>query len=195
MAQQARNLRLHFDDLPLKPTHFIHDRDGKFTPQFDNLLQSDGGPGIVKLPPRSPNMNAYAERWVRYFRTECLDHFIIFGEAHMRHITEEFVAHYNEERPHQGKENNLLTSSEFAPSTMGHLTCKTRLGGLLKHYFRQAAWPKFRIHFSKIDRLKLYDHFIISANRLVGEALKVSAQNWLLTQLRCKSPFCGRNSF
>jgi len=139
MAQQARNLRMHFDEQPLKPTHFIHDRDGKFTPQFDSILSSEGGPEIKKLPPRSPNMNAFAERWVRSFRTECLDHFIIFGEGHMRHIAEEFIAHYNEERPHQGKGNKVLAMSAHEISANGPIACKTRLGGMLKHYFRQAA--------------------------------------------------------
>lgn len=71
--------------------------------------------------------------------TECLDHFIIFGEGHMRHVAEEFIAHYNEERPHQGKGNNLLAAKECVDAANGTIACKTRLGGLLKHYYRQAA--------------------------------------------------------
>jgi putative transposase len=139
MTQQARNLRMHFDDLPTKPTHFIHDRDGKFSEQFDEILSADGGATIIKLPPRSPNMNAFAERWVRSFRNECLDHFIVFGEGHMRHIAEEFVAHYNEERPHQGKGNIVLALHPSDSPVHGPVACKTRLSGLLKHYFRRAA--------------------------------------------------------
>jgi putative transposase len=139
MAQQARNLRLHFDELPVKPAYFIHDRDIKFTKQFGTILSNDKELEIIKLPARSPNLNAFAERWVRSFREECLDHFIVFGEGHMRHIAEEYIAHYNEERPHQGKCNNTLGLNVHESSANGPVTCKTRLGGLLKHYVRQAA--------------------------------------------------------
>jgi transposase InsO family protein len=135
----ARNLRMHFDELPVKPAYFIHDRDIKFTKQFDTILSNDKELEVIKLPARSPNLNAFAERWVRSFREECLDHFIVFGEGHMRHIAEEYIAHYNAERPHQGKGNNTLVLNARESPANGPVTCKTRLGGLLKHYVRQAA--------------------------------------------------------
>jgi len=72
-------------------------------------------------------------------RSECLDHFVIFGEKHLRHLIKEFVAHYNEERPHQGKENRLLKGLPES-NAEGEILCFERLGGLLRHYTRAAAW-------------------------------------------------------
>jgi putative transposase len=89
-------------------------------------------------------MNAYAERWVQTLRTECLDHFVIVGECHQCHLVTEFVAHYNEERPHQAKGNIPLPDADQAEPRIlkfpsGAVRCRERLGGLLKHYYRAAA--------------------------------------------------------
>jgi len=86
-------------------------------------------------------MNALTECWVQSIKQECLDHFVIFGEAHLRQLVAEYVAHYNEERPHQGKDNDLLSGIPDPPIlklSAAEIVCDERLGGLLKHY-RPAA--------------------------------------------------------
>ena len=90
---------------------------------------------------RAPNMNAYAERWVQSIKHECLNHFIVFGEDHLRHLISSYVTYYNEERPHQGRGNRPLRV-DVAPNEVSadtsRIVCDQRLGGLLKHY-RYAA--------------------------------------------------------
>jgi putative transposase len=86
-------------------------------------------------------------RWVQTLRTECLDHFLVLGENHLRFIAKEFTAHYNLERPHQGRGNvplPLAADNDLGPQPLlkfptGEVQCKERLGGLLKHYHRNAA--------------------------------------------------------
>ena len=92
------------------------------------------------LPPRSPNLNAYAERWVRSVKDEALSWMILFGEGSLRHMLNEYVEHYHQERNHQGKGNKLLYP---LPSPEGEddgpIQCCERLGGLLKYYECEAA--------------------------------------------------------
>ncbi len=93
------------------------------------------------LPPRSPNLNAFAERFVRSIKEECLDRMIFFGEASFQRAVTEYIDHYHLERPHQGKDNLLLFPqhpSDAKPRD-GPVVCKERLGGLLKYYHRRAA--------------------------------------------------------
>jgi len=94
----------------------------------------------VPLPPRSPNLNAYAERWVRSVKEECLSRLILFGEASLRHALTQYVTHFHHERNHQGKGNVLLfpTVNQDAERA-GPLQCYERLGGLLKYYTCEAA--------------------------------------------------------
>ena len=142
VAQQARNMAGHFMDLPVKPTMLIRDLDGKFPEQFDAILESENIK-IKRVGPRAPNMNCYAERWVQSVRQECLDHFIVFGEAHLRYILGQYETWFNEERAHQGVGNVRLRQigAEAPPVEVGQgaVVCRERLGGLLKHYHRQAA--------------------------------------------------------
>jgi len=142
VEQQARNMTMFFDELPEKPTHVIHDHDSKYTAEFDAILKSEGVE-IKKVGPRAPNLNAFAERWVQSVRQECLEHFIVFGEAHLRHILGEYVTYFNEERAHQGVGNTRLRrfGEQEPPKEIaeGEIVCRERLGGLLKHYYRQAA--------------------------------------------------------
>jgi len=142
MAQQARNMNSFFDELPERPTLLIRDHDTKFTAEFDAILKSEGVE-TKKVGPRAPNLNAYAERWVQSVRQECLEHFIVFGEAHLRYILSNYETFYNEERAHQGVGNaRLRRFGEKEPPTEiaeGAIVCRQRLGGLLKHYNRQAA--------------------------------------------------------
>ena len=142
MAQQARNMNSFFDELPERPTLLIRDHDSKFTAEFDAILKSEGIE-TKKVGPRAPNLNPYAERWVQTVRQECLEHFIVFGEAHLRHILGNYETYYNEERAHQGVGNTRLRrfGEKEPPNEIaeGAIHCRERLGGLLKHYYRQAA--------------------------------------------------------
>ena len=108
-------------------------------PAFQQIID-DAGVERVVLPPRSPNLNAYAERWIRSVKDEALARLILFGESSLRHVLNEYVDHYHQERNHQGKGNILLFPS---PSPEGESDgppqCRERLGGLLKYYERKAA--------------------------------------------------------
>jgi len=139
MVQVARHVTMA-DWGSLQPSQFlIHDRDGKFCPAFQRVID-DVGVKLVPLPPRSPDLNAYAERWVRSVKDEALSQFIFFGEASLRHVLKEYETHYHAERNHQGKGNILLfpRASQGAKGE-GPLQCRERLGGLLKYYDHEAA--------------------------------------------------------
>lgn len=120
--------------------YLIHDRDTKYTDAFRRIIKSsDVEP--LKLPARSLNLNAYAERWVRSVKEEALSRLILFGEASLRRVLREYVTHFHEERNHQGKGNVPLFPLNQQPTTCrdGPVCCRERLGGLLKYYDRQAA--------------------------------------------------------
>jgi putative transposase len=141
MSQQARNKAMIFDQERDKPKYLLRDHDGKFVKEFDAILASEG----IEVKPigvRAPNQNAVAERFVQSVRQECLDHFIVCGEAHLRHLLSEYLAHYHRCRPHQGFDNvppNATLQSEKAHSrSPAEVRCEERLGGLLKHYVRAA---------------------------------------------------------
>ena len=138
MLQQARNVSAYFADEPVKPTMILCDHDTKFTAKFEEVLSGDGIK-LRRVGPMAPNMNAYAERWVQAIEQECLDHFVVFGEDHLRHLVGEYVAHFLEERPHQGLGNVPVKGLVEPVSRDGPIQCKERLGGLLKHYHRAAA--------------------------------------------------------
>ncbi len=120
--------------------YLLHDRDTKFTAAFDAILRS-AGVEPVTLPPHSPNLNAYAERWVRSVKEECLSKLILFGEGSLRHALCEFVQHFHQERNHQGKENVILfpEPADRLGADSGAITSRERLGGLLRFYYREAA--------------------------------------------------------
>ena len=119
--------------------YVVHDRDTKFCASFRSGL-AGGGVKPIALPARSPNLNAFAERWVRSVKRECLSKLILFGEGALSRTLAEFSAHYHCERNHQGKGNKLLFPKAEADSEQrGHtVTCRQRLGGLLKFYARAA---------------------------------------------------------
>jgi putative transposase len=106
MAQAARNMSMIFaeENPEFQPTHIIRDRDTKFTDQFCAVLETDGI-DIRPIPPRSPNLNPCAESWVGRTKAECLNHFIVFGEKHLRYIIERWTEFYHRWRPHQGLGN------------------------------------------------------------------------------------------
>jgi hypothetical protein len=119
--------------------YLIHDRDGKYCPAFQHIIDA-AGITRVPLPPRSPNLNAYAERWVRSVREECLSRLTLFGEASLWHALQESVEHYHHERNHQGKGNLLLFPTSRADERRtGPIYCRERLGGLLRYYKCKAA--------------------------------------------------------
>jgi hypothetical protein len=115
----------------------LHDRDAKFCCAFDEVLASEGL-HCLKLPPHSPDLNAFAERWVRSVKTECLSKLILFGERSLQRALTEFVAHYHSERNHQGKANALLFPAPLTKSPRRTVRCRKRLGGLLRYYSRAA---------------------------------------------------------
>jgi len=139
MVQVARNVTMEEWGFLSPGQYLIHDRDGKYCPAFQQIIDV-AGVKRLPLPPRSPNLNAYAERWVRSVKDEALSHLILFGEGSLRHALQEYVAHYHYERNHQGKGNVLLFPSTNQDSERaGLMQCRERLGGLLKYYEREAA--------------------------------------------------------
>src|SRR5262249_25135301 len=137
MTQIARNWTDSEDGFLLRTRYLIHDRDPLFTKGFRGILD---GSGVrpVRLPSRSPNLNAYAERFVRSIKAECLAQVIPIGEAHLRRAVREYVAHYHSERNHQGIGNRLIESSVDDSRRNGQIGCRQRLGGLLRYYRRAA---------------------------------------------------------
>ena len=114
------------------------DRDGKFSPAFRARL-ADEGVKPVRLPARSPNLNAYVERLIRSIRQECLSKMIIFGESMLRRVLREYMTHYNHERNHQGLGGQLVEPLRPVGGLEGEVRCKKRLGGMLRYYYRDAA--------------------------------------------------------
>jgi len=138
MEQMARNSTDEVSGYLQKHRYVLHDRDTKFCFSFRSILRSSGVQPLA-LPPRSPNLNAYAERWVRSVKEECLSKLILFGEGSLRRALAEFAAHYHGERHHQGKGNVLLFPGTTQPQNdSASIRCKERLGGLLKYYSRAA---------------------------------------------------------
>jgi len=138
MAQIARNLTDDMDGFFHKKRYLIHDRDPLYTRDFLSLL-AEAGIESVKLPPRSPNLNAYAERFVRSIKESCLERLIFFGENSLRNAIREFVGHYHLERNHQGLGNRLIVPMETTAEATGAVERRQRLGGLLNFYYRKTA--------------------------------------------------------
>ena len=140
MKQIARNLTMEDWGFLQGCRYLIHDNDSKFCESFRAIL---GSVGIkcVALPARSPNLNSYAERWVRSVKEECLRKMILFGEASLHRSINQFIAHYHTERNHQGKGNRILTpsSDDRIGASKGEIQRRKRLGGLLNFYHRRAA--------------------------------------------------------
>jgi len=134
VAQQFRNLSVVNDGLP---RYLIHDRDSKYTRHADSLLE-DVGTKVIRLPVRSPDLNAYAERWIRSLRQECLDRIIILNEAYLRSAVGEYVRYYNERRPHQALQH-LPPEAPDAYPCEGTSTARPVLGGLINDCCRLAA--------------------------------------------------------
>ena len=137
MQQIARNVAGWEGGL-VGARYLIHDRDAKYTASFDEILKS-GAITPVRLPPHSPNLNAFAERFVKSIKTECLEQFVLFGEDALRHVLREYLAHYHAERNHQGLANVIPFPDARVGWREGPLVKAERLGGLLNFYHRRAA--------------------------------------------------------
>ncbi len=132
------NLTVPIDGFLAKKELLILDRDSKYSSAFRDLLK-DSPIAVVQLPPRSPNLNAYAERFVRSIKDECLNRMIFFGERSLRKATREYAAHYHRERNHQGIDNRLIEPGDHRRSAISAIECVQRLGGMLRFYHRAAA--------------------------------------------------------
>src|SRR5437667_3893972 len=140
MEQQARNMAMEEWGCLRGCRYLLHDRDAKFCRSFRELIKT-GSVNPLRLPARSPNLNSYAERWVRSVKEECLSRLILFGESSLRRALQQYIVHYHAERNHQGKDNRILFPSQTeARRNKGAVRCRERLGGLLKYYEREAAY-------------------------------------------------------
>jgi transposase InsO family protein len=138
MKQIARNLTDPDSGFLNGTRYLIHDRDPLFTEAFRGILSS-ASVDTVKLPARSPNLNAYAERFVRSVKSECLAKIIPLGERHLRKAVKEYTEHYHLERNHQGLDNELIEKLIDRPKMGGTVNCRERLSGVLNYYYRKAA--------------------------------------------------------
>ncbi len=119
-------------------SYLIVDRDTKFEPlraYLNELTDTE----IVLLPPRSPNLNAHLERFMRSMKSESLDRMIFFGRSSLERALKEFVAHYQRERNHQGLGNRIIDPRDEVGQGVGDVRCRERLGGMLRYYYREAA--------------------------------------------------------
>lgn len=135
MEQVARNVADCDNSVLQGKRYLIHDRDPLLTNTFRMILRSEGVEAI-RLPPKSPNLNAYAERFVRSIKEECLSKLILSSEQQLRHVLSEYLEYYHHERIHQGINKIIEPQHE---GREGDIICIERLGGLLKSYHRQAA--------------------------------------------------------
>lgn len=138
MKQMARNLTDTFDGFLRNGGYLIMDRDPLHTSCFRQILK-DSGTNPVRLPARSPNLNAFAERFVLSIKSECLNKIIPLGEKHLRQAIREFMMHYHAERNHQGLGSRIIRRDETVARGDGVVKTRSRLGGLLNYYYRQAA--------------------------------------------------------
>ena len=146
MKQIARNLSDGLDGFLIGHRYLIHDRASLFSQGFGMILEVAGNES-VRLPARSLNLNAIAERFVRSIKESCLDRMVVIGESSLHRATSQFALHYHAERNHQGLTNKII-HPEFVPfPTTGAVNCRQRLGGLLCYYYRDAASKHERVSF------------------------------------------------
>jgi len=138
MKQVARNVTMEEWGFLSNYRYLIHDRDSKFCKSFRSIIAAMGIKPI-RLPPQSPKMNSFAERFVRSVKEECLNRLIFFREESLRKALNEYTEHYHQERNHQGKDNLLLFPDPKLIASKGGIKCRERLNGLLKFYYRSAA--------------------------------------------------------
>jgi putative transposase len=133
MQQMTRNVTMEGCSAILDCRYLLHDRDTKYSRSFRAIIAS-GQVEPLMLPARSPNLNAYAERWVRSVKEECLSKVVLFGERSLRRALSEYVEHFHAERNHRGKGNVLLFPRDTHICREGPVQSRERLGGLLRYY-------------------------------------------------------------
>ena len=132
-AQIARNQCDMWDDKLLGQKYLIHDRDPLFCSRFKNIVHSIGCK-TKAIPPRSPECNGYMESFIKTFKKECLNHFVLTSEAQLRYVVKEFLEYYNHERPHSALDGRMI--KPWPQDADGEIVEFSRLGGLLKSYRR-----------------------------------------------------------
>jgi transposase InsO family protein len=141
VAQQARNLLIDLGDRIGQFRFLIRDRDSKYTSAFDTVLTAEGI-RTLRTPPQAPRANAFAERWVRTVRRECLDRMLIYGPRHLLTVLDQYVAHYNEHRPHQGRQQRP-PNLDSLPAPVTELAAarvrRTKILSVLISEYSQAA--------------------------------------------------------
>ena len=138
MYQAARNLSDAEDGFLRGKKYLLMDRAAKFSEAFRVTLEQVGTEA-VRLPPRSPDLNPNLERFMRSVKGECLERMVFFGERSLQVAVVAFLAHYHQERNHQGLDNRLIEPGEEVGHTTGEVACRERLGGILRYYYRKAA--------------------------------------------------------
>jgi putative transposase len=142
VTQQARNLMSDLGERARLFRFLIRDRDAKYTAVFDEVFTSEGIE-VIRSPPQAPRANAYAERWVRTARRECLDRMLIYNPQHLLAVLGEFVMHYNEHRPHQSRDQRPPNAADTGPAVIVDLASarvhrRAVLNGLINEYAQAA---------------------------------------------------------
>ena len=144
MEHQARVFLDYAGEHGLSCEILTRDHDNAFSEKFDQVFEKKGIQ-IKPVGPKAPNLNAYIERWIQSVKQEALNNFMVFGKTHFDYIVSEYVAYYNDCRPHQGLDNKLLPlprgkpEDDTIPFDQSKIKCEHRLGGILKHYYHDAA--------------------------------------------------------
>jgi hypothetical protein len=157
VTQQARNLAISPDQRVASARFLIHDRDAKYSGPFDEVFRTEGVE-VIWTPIRAPRANAFAERWVRTVRTECLDWMLVRGRRHLERVLRAYASHYNSGRPHRGLRLATAERPESSPSTLTNATRLLRrdiLGGLIHEYERAELTnlSSGTLHFRRAERM------------------------------------------
>src|SRR5437588_5993028 len=137
-TQQVRNLVIDLGDRVTQFRFLVRDRAGQFTASFDTVL-ADVGIRVVRIPPRCPRANCFAERFVRTVRAELTDRILIFNQRHLCAVLAEYVRHYNGRRPHRARElRPPRPTHPVADLSYERIKCRPILGGLINEYERAA---------------------------------------------------------
>jgi putative transposase len=139
VLQQARNASMWLQDLGIHASHLIRDRDTNYSARFDQFWK-DSGTKIIKIPVRTSVANSFCECYIGKIKRECLNHFYCISLDQLDYINRQWLAYYNNERPHQGVDiGNKVLRPDFKPTDKGEIKREQRLGGVISWYYRDAA--------------------------------------------------------